>query len=217
LQAPSFASTYANKGSRSSARRQVTDALLQVITEQNACLDDHVERVSELSGALAEALGQPEHEVQRIRLAARLHDVGKTAIPAAILDKPGPLDEREWEFIRRHPLIGERIVAAAPALANAGALIRSSHERIDGLRYPDGLTGQNISLGLRIIAVCDAFDAMTSDRIYRRRIGTGAALEQLERHAGTSSMRRSSTRSAERFTLHSQSLASRATCGPPRS
>jgi two-component system cell cycle response regulator len=185
VEAPSFASTYANKGSRSSARRQVTDALLQVITEQNACLDDHVERVSELSGALAEALGQPEHEVQRIRLAARSHDVGKTAIPAAILDKPGPLDEREWEFIRRHPLIGERIVAAAPALANAGALIRSSHERIDGLGYPDGLTGQNIPLGSRIIAVCDAFDAMTSDRIYRRRIGTDAALEQLERHTGT--------------------------------
>jgi diguanylate cyclase (GGDEF)-like protein len=106
---------YANKASRSSASQQVTDALLQVITEQSVCLDEHVERVSELSGAVAEALGEPEHEIWRVRLAGRLHDVGKTAIPAAILDKPGPLDEREWEFMRRHPTIGERIVMAAPA------------------------------------------------------------------------------------------------------
>jgi diguanylate cyclase (GGDEF)-like protein len=176
---------YANKAGRSSASRQVTDALLQVITEQNISLDDHVERVSELAGALAVALGQPEHEVQRIHLAARLHDVGKTAIPAAILDKPGPLDEHEWEFICRHPLIGERIVLAAPALANTAELIRSSHERIDGQGYPDGLKGNDIPLGSRIILVCDAFDAMTSDRAYRRAIGVDAALTELKRHAGT--------------------------------
>jgi diguanylate cyclase (GGDEF)-like protein len=175
---------YANKVSRSSASRQVTDALLQVITEQNVSLDDHVERVSELAGVLAVALGQPEHEVQRIRLAAKLHDVGKTAIPASILDKPGPLDEREWEFMRRHPLIGERIVSAAPALANTAELIRSSHERIDGHGYPDGLAGENIPLGSRIIFVCDAFDAMTCDRLYRPRIGIDAALEELKRRAG---------------------------------
>jgi HD-GYP domain-containing protein (c-di-GMP phosphodiesterase class II) len=176
---------YANKASRSSASRQVTDALLQVITEQNDGLDEHVERVSELSGLVAEALGAPEHEVLRVRLAGRLHDVGKTAIPAAILDKPGPLDEREWEFMHRHPLIGERIVLAAPALASTAELIRSSHERIDGHGYPDGLAAQDIPLGSRIIAVCDAFDAMTSDRSYRRAMSADAALEELRRHAGT--------------------------------
>jgi diguanylate cyclase (GGDEF)-like protein len=176
---------YASKAGRSSASRQVTDALLQVVTEQDAYLDDHVERVAELAGALAQALGQPEHEVRRIRLAARLHDVGKTAIPAEILNKPGPLDEREWEFVRRHPLIGERIVMAAPALANTAELIRSSHERIDGHGYPDGLAGENIPLGSRIICVCDSFDAMTSDRRYRRPIGIDAALEELKRNAGT--------------------------------
>jgi two-component system cell cycle response regulator len=121
---------YANKASRSSASRQVTDALLQVITEQNASLDEHLERVSQLAGTLAVALGQPDHEVRRIRLAAKLHDVGKTAIPAAILAKPGPLDEREWEFMRRHPSIGARIVSAAPALKNTAELIHPSHERI---------------------------------------------------------------------------------------
>ena len=105
---------YANKATRSSASQQISDVLLQVITEQSIPLDDHVECVSQLSAAIAETLGEPQHEVSRIRLAARLHDVGKTAIPAAILDKPGPLNEREWEFVHRHPLIGERIVRAAP-------------------------------------------------------------------------------------------------------
>jgi diguanylate cyclase (GGDEF)-like protein len=183
---------YADKAGRSSssrsgslASRQVTDALLQVITEQDAHLDEHVERVATLSGAVAEALGQPEHEVQRIRVAAKLHDVGKTAIPATILDKPGPLDDREWEFMRRHPLIGERIVMAAPALANTASLIRSSHERIDGHGYPDGLAGEKIPLGSRIIAVCDTFDAMRSDRSYRPRVGVDEALAELKRHAGS--------------------------------
>jgi two-component system, cell cycle response regulator len=176
---------YANKTSRSSASRQVTDALLQVISEQSGLLDEHVERVSELSVAVAEALGEPEHAVWLVCQAARLHDVGKTAIPAAILEKPGPLDEHEWEFVRRHPLIGERIVLAAPALAPTAPLIRSSHERIDGRGYPDGLAGDEIPLGARIIAVCDAFDAMTSERVYRSPVSVAAALEELKRQAGT--------------------------------
>jgi diguanylate cyclase (GGDEF)-like protein len=176
---------YANKASRSSTSRQVTDALLQVITEQSASLDEHVERVSEMAGMLAIAVGQPIRAVQRIRLAAKLHDIGKTAIPAAILDKPGPLDEREWQFMRRHPVIGARIVSAAPALASTAPLVYSSHERIDGRGYPDGLKGENIPIGSRIIAVCDAFEAMTSDRPYHRGIGTDEALEELKRHAGT--------------------------------
>ena len=156
-----------------------------MISEQNASLDEHVELTAESSGALAEALGQSEHEVRRVRLAAKLHDVGKTAIPASILDKPGPLDEQEWEFMRRHPLIGERIVLAAPALANTAPLIRSSHERIDGHGYPDGLAGENIPLGARIIAVCDAYHAMTSDRVYRPSMSIDAALQELRCHAGT--------------------------------
>jgi diguanylate cyclase (GGDEF)-like protein len=176
---------YANKTSRSSASRQVTDALLQVITEQNASLDDHVDRVAKLAGTLATALGQPKHEVERTRLAATLHDIGKTAIPAGILDKPGALDETEWEFMRGHPVIGGRIVAAAPALANTAELINASHERMDGHGYPNGLAGSNIPLGARIIAVCDAYDAMTSDRSYRPAMGVEAALEELRRNAGT--------------------------------
>jgi HD-GYP domain-containing protein (c-di-GMP phosphodiesterase class II) len=129
-------------------------------------------------------LHQSDQEVQRIRLAATLHDIGKTAIPKSVLNKPGPLDEHDWEFMHRHTLIGERIVLAAPALATTAPLIRSSHERLDGKGYPDGLAGDEIPLGSRIIAVCDAFDAITSDRSYRRAGTVDAALEELERCVG---------------------------------
>ena len=176
---------YANKAGRSSPSEQVTDALLAVLAEQNLILDDHVERVAQLARTLARELGQSDVEVKRVHLAARLHDIGKTAIPVEILNKPGPLDEREWAFIRQHPLIGERIVLAAPALAHTAPLIRSSHERYDGDGYPDGLRGEEIPLGARIIAVCDAYDVMTSDRLYRRSLGGATALEQLVAHAGT--------------------------------
>jgi HPt (histidine-containing phosphotransfer) domain-containing protein len=156
---------------------------LQVIAEQSVLLAGHVERVGVLAGELAKTLGQPSQEIQRICLAARLHDIGKTAIPALILHKPSPLGAADWAFLRLIPVIGERIVSAAPNLASTAPLIRSSHERIDGHGYPDRLAGQDIPLGSRIIAVCDAFDVMTS--LYGKLIGTEAALEELERHAGT--------------------------------
>ena len=101
-----------------------------------------------------------------MRHAAELHDIGKVAIPDSIVEKPGPLDDEEWAFMRRHTIIGERILAAAPSLAPVGELVRSSHERYDGRGYPDGLAGEDIPLGARIIAVCDAFDAMLADRPY---------------------------------------------------
>ncbi len=115
-------------------------------------------------GADRPARGGPS---DKIGLAGELHDVGKTAIPDSILDKPGPLTPTEWEFMRRHTLIGERIVLAAPALEHTAALVRSSHERIDGTGYPDGLHGQQIPVGARIISICDAFDAMVTPRPYR--------------------------------------------------
>jgi HD-GYP domain-containing protein (c-di-GMP phosphodiesterase class II) len=114
-----------------------------------------------------------------------LHDIGKLAIPEPILAKPGPLDDDEWVFIRNHPLIGERIVRAATSLAPASELIRWTHERYDGTGYPDGLRGDEIPIGSRIIAVCDAFDAMLSERPYSPARSVAAALEELQRHAGT--------------------------------
>jgi putative nucleotidyltransferase with HDIG domain len=176
---------YANKAGRSSASRQLTDVLLRVLDEQSKDIDAHALKVAELAEAVARELGEPRHEVERIRLAATLHDIGKSAIPATILNRGGPLDEQEWDFVRQHPLIGERIVAAAPALAGTAALIRASHERLDGEGYPDGLAGDRIPLGARIISVCDAFEAMTSTRPYREAVGDTEALAELRRCAGT--------------------------------
>ena len=111
--------------------------------------------------------------------------VEKIAIPEAILSKRGPLDEHEWTFVRRHTIVGERILSAAPALAEVAALVRSSHEHYDGRGYPDALKGEAIPIGSRIIAVCDAFDAMTSDRPYRVAMAPSDALVELERCSGT--------------------------------
>jgi HD-GYP domain-containing protein (c-di-GMP phosphodiesterase class II) len=124
-------------------------------------------------------------ELEHVRHAAELHDVGKMAIPDAILDKPGPLDPTEWSFIRRHTIIGERIVAAAPALRQVAALVRASHEHWDGSGYPDGLAGDEIPLGARIVAVCDAFDAMVANRPYRVGMPPDLALAELWRCAGS--------------------------------
>ena len=116
----------------------------------------------------------------------QLHDVGKIAVPDAILNKPGPLTEDEWQFIRQHTLIGERILGAAPSLADAARLVRASHERMDGTGYPDGLLGEEIPLGARVIGVCDAFDAMTSARPYRATpLSVEGALAELRENAGT--------------------------------
>jgi HD-GYP domain-containing protein (c-di-GMP phosphodiesterase class II) len=102
-----------------------------------------------------------------------------------VLHKPGPLSDEEWEFMRRHPVIGERILSAAPALAQAAKLVRASHERFDGRGYPDRLAGEDIPLGARIIFVCDAYDAMTSGRPYRDGMSAAEALDELRRCAGT--------------------------------
>jgi HD-GYP domain-containing protein (c-di-GMP phosphodiesterase class II) len=107
------------------------------------------------------------------------------AIPDAILEKPAALDDAEWEFIRRHTIIGERIVAAAPALRPVAALVRASHERWDGGGYPDALAGEQIPLGARIVSVCDAFDAMVADRPYRAGMHASEALLELERCSGS--------------------------------
>ncbi len=176
---------YAHKADRPTMGRESTDLLLQVITERGAGLGEHLTGVARLAGDTAVLLGLPEHEVRRIRLAAELHDVGKTAIPDTVLNKPSALTDEEWEFMRRHTVIGERIIRAAPSLAHAAELVRYSHERFDGAGYPDALSGDEIPLGASIIAVCDAFDAMVSDRAYRQALSLDDAMAELRRCAGT--------------------------------
>ncbi len=160
-------------------------ALLHVLRERQPDLEEHSTDVAELAVAVGRRLGLDPHACLLVRRAAELHDVGKAAIPDAVLNKPGPLDESEWAFMRRHTLIGERIVTRAEALAPVGPLIRSSHERWDGTGYPDGLHGEQIPLGARIVAVCDAYAAMTTDRVYRSAVAANEALAELRRCAGT--------------------------------
>jgi two-component system cell cycle response regulator len=177
---------YAHKHSgRSSARNQSRDVLLRALAERNPELGEHISGVAELAEVVARGMELDDEQIDHVRHAAALHDVGKMAIPDAILDKPAALDAAEWEFIRRHTIIGERIVAAAPALRPVAALVRSSHERWDGGGYPDALAGEEIPLGARIVSVCDAFDAMVADRPYRAGMDADEALIELERCSGS--------------------------------
>ena len=176
---------YAKKGDRrGSARDQTHDVLLGLLRERQPDLHDHLCHVGELALAVGHKLDMNSEQLDEVRRAAELHDVGKSAIPDAILNKPGPLTEDEWTFMRRHTIVGERILAAAPALAPVAPLVRSSHERWDGGGYPDGLAGDAIPLGARIVTVCDAFDAMISDRPYARRRTPEQALAELRGEAG---------------------------------
>jgi diguanylate cyclase (GGDEF)-like protein len=177
---------YAQKtSSRRSPAVQARDSLIQVLTERDPDLGMHVSAVAGMAARTACRLGLNEADIERVRLAAELHDIGKAAVPEAILAKPGALNDEEWDFMRRHTLIGERILAAAPALATIAPLVRSSHERMDGTGYPDGLKGEDIPIGARIVAVADSFDAMVSDRAYRQALPTIDAIAELRRCAGT--------------------------------
>jgi two-component system, cell cycle response regulator len=178
---------YARKAQtrESSAVLQLRDVLLQAFRERYPDLQKHQRGVGALVLAVGRQLGLDGEELDVLARAAELHDVGKIAIPDAILSKPGPLDAEEWQFMRRHTILGERILMAASALRPVARLVRSSHERFDGGGYPDGLRGEEIPLGARIIFVCDAYDAMTSNRAYSRAIAPAEAIQELRACAGT--------------------------------
>ena len=145
----------------------------------------HTERVSEVAVALARRLGYSGHELDAIEIGALLHDIGKIGIPERILHKPGPLDEEEWKVMKEHPIISEYILSEVDLNPIVRQVARSSHERVDGNGYPDGLAGDNIPLPARIVLVADAFDALTSDRPYRSARTVSAAMEELRAHSGT--------------------------------
>jgi HD-GYP domain-containing protein (c-di-GMP phosphodiesterase class II) len=159
--------------------------LLEALYERSPDLRVHVENVVGSAVAVGTALGMSGEELEELRLAARMHDIGKLAIPDAVLHKPGPLGVAEWAFVKEHAVIGERILSGAAGLKRVGAIVRATHERWDGGGYTDGLSGTEIALAARIIAVCDAFSAMTSARPYRLPVAREQALEELRRCAGT--------------------------------
>jgi two-component system, cell cycle response regulator len=177
---------YAQKGGRrASATRQAHDVLLTALRERQPDLHEHLHDMAELALQMGRRLGMSPEALDELARAAELHDVGKVAIPDAILNKPGPLDPNEWSFMRRHTIIGERILDSAPALRPVAALVRSSHERHDGSGYPDGLAGDGIPLGARIVAVCDAYQAMTSERPYSAAMSHEDAVQELRSCAGS--------------------------------
>jgi diguanylate cyclase (GGDEF)-like protein len=177
---------YTNKRAvRAELRSETKDALLQVLAEQDSGPVSHLGHVALLAEATAIGLGLSADQAQLARLAAQLHDVGKTAIPASILEKPGPLDEHERSLMELHTVIGERMLAAAPSLLSLAPIVRATHERLDGTGYPDGLRLDQIPICSRIIAVVDAYDAMTNDRSYRPAMSAAAALAELRKHSGT--------------------------------
>jgi two-component system cell cycle response regulator len=174
-----------DKTREASAVHQLRDVLLQAFQERHPDLQDHQRGVGALVLEVGRRLGMDGEELDVLARAAELHDVGKIAIPDAILNKPGPLDDEEWLFMRRHTILGERILKAAAALRPVAELVRSSHERFDGTGYPDGLHSQEIPLGARIIFVCDAFDAMISERSYSGSIPPAEAIAELRACAGS--------------------------------
>jgi diguanylate cyclase (GGDEF)-like protein len=175
----------AKHGGRDPAGRQTRDVLVTTLREREPDLHEHIEGVAKLALAVAERFGMSIEERYDVARAAELHDIGKIAIPDAILSKPSKLDEAEWDFMRRHTVIGERILASAPAMRSVSKLVRSSHERWDGSGYPDRLAGEEIPLGARIVSVCDAYEAMVSDRPYRTGITPQDAIAELRRCAGS--------------------------------
>jgi diguanylate cyclase (GGDEF)-like protein len=164
---------------------QSNEVLMDALAKRGPDCGDHLHGLAELVEAVASRLGVGIEELEQVRLAAELHDVGKTALPTTILQKRFPLDNEEREFIQRHSMIGERILHAAPALHKVARIIRWTHERYDGAGYPDHLSGADIPLGARIISVCDAFDAMISNRPYRKAMSVEEATAELEKNAGS--------------------------------
>jgi HD-GYP domain-containing protein (c-di-GMP phosphodiesterase class II) len=146
---------------------------------------DHVVRTGELALRVGERMNLPARELRTLGLAAMLHDVGKLNTPDSVLKKPSSLTPEEYEVIKFHPTDGEQMLAAEPTLAAAAPIVRSHHERMDGAGYPDGLIGDEIPLASRIIAVCDAIDAMTHDRPYRKALSVAMAFAILREHAGS--------------------------------
>jgi len=175
---------YAEKGSRLLADNS-SGVLVQALIERDRYLGEHSRGVVTYATALARHAGLAGKEAELVRTAAELHDVGKLALPEAILSKPEPLEPDEWALVRQHTLVGERIVGVAHGLGDVARTIRSTHERWDGTGYPDRLAGEQIPLASRLIAICDAYDAMTTTRPYTEARSPQEAADELIRNAGT--------------------------------
>src|SRR4051794_31390735 len=176
---------YERKHGRSAAAREDAQQLLmRSMDTQRPMLYEHSVSVAEYSARVGRRMGMDAEEIDVTMRAAELHDLGKVGIPDTILDKPGALDENQWELMRQHTILGERILNAAPAMRPVARIVRATHERWDGRGYPDGTAAEQIPLGARIVAVCDAYSAMIDKRPYASTRTHQDACRELRREAG---------------------------------
>ncbi|HEX9077812.1 MAG TPA: GAF domain-containing protein, partial [Anaerolineae bacterium] len=171
---------------------ELEDAYLQSVLSLANAVDakdtytaNHSERLAQMALALGKELGMSPHELEDLRYGSLLHDIGKIGVPDAILQKQGLLTTAEWEEMRRHPEVGEQIIKPIPRLMGAAGVVRHHHEHYDGSGYPDGLAGEAIPLGARILAVADAYGAIVDKRVYKQAQSHEGALAEIARHAGT--------------------------------
>jgi putative nucleotidyltransferase with HDIG domain len=161
------------------------EALSVALEERDAYTATHSDSIVKRAEAVGRELGMDGEERRLVRYGAAFHDIGKLAVPESILSKPGPLTAEERKAIEQHTVVGERILSPVAFLADVLPLVRHAHERWDGAGYPDRLAGDRIPLGARIIFTCDAYDAMTTDRPYRRGMDPADARAELTRNAGS--------------------------------
>lgn len=154
--------------------------LARSIEGKDPYTEGHCERLADLSARLGERIGLPSEQITALRRAGIVHDIGKVAVPDAVLLKPGPLTPDEWAIMRQHPLLGERICAPLKSFRLVLPIIRHHHERLDGSGYPDGLTGDSIPLGAKVLQIVDVYDALTTDRPYKRALPPEQAMATME-------------------------------------
>jgi putative nucleotidyltransferase with HDIG domain len=163
-------------------------ALAAALEAKDAYTGNHAQTIAKLAVDVGRELGLSGAELRAVRMGALLHDVGKIGIPEAIINKPGPLTDDEFTVMKTHTVIGADIIAGIPGMEEVVVLVRSSHERWDGRGYPDGLAGNAVPRGAYVIAVCDAYHAMTEDRVYRKAMSREGAVTELHRCSGTQFM-----------------------------
>lgn len=168
-----------------SYKNSIINALLCTLYEKSLETEKHDERMRKYCQAVGRKLRLSPEELNELSLLALLHDIGKVGISQSILQKPGPLTPEEWSEMKKHPEIGYRIAQNIPELSIVSEYILFHHERWDGKGYPNGLAGNRIPLLCRILAVVDAYDAMTNDRSYRKALGKEKALAELQKNSGT--------------------------------
>ena len=163
---------------------EVIDCITCALDAKDPYTAGHSERVSDMATKVCELIGLKHQDIDKIHIAAHLHDIGKIGVPDAVLNKTERLNDEEWEAIKKHPSIGAEILSKSHHLSELKSIVLSHHERFDGKEYPRGLAGEEIPLGARIIAICDSIDAMTSNRSYRKAHDFDFCYGEIEKNLG---------------------------------